>query len=197
MIINPQIYFLFFSNVSRIVCVSQNISCACSNDVLVTHITLRGEESILPEYTCYVKQCHYNQTTALILLLTCSMFRIDLKNIFPFFSGLLYYTIGSEGICVVSTYITDINALFLMHRSTKFVRFLHKNRSSGDKFQYTVMQSIWAIQTLLKNFHSTKWTKILWQYQNRLGVHISWRVHITWIYPMLKVWSNEMKKMIF
>ena len=79
MIINPQTYFFLFLYVSRIVCVSQNISCACSDDVLVAHITLRGEGSILPEYTCYVKQCHYNQTTALILLHTCSMFRIDLK----------------------------------------------------------------------------------------------------------------------
>ena len=26
-----------------------------------------------------------------------------------------------------------------MHQSTKFVRFLRENRSSGDKFQYTVM----------------------------------------------------------
>ncbi len=96
-IISPQTYFFFvFSNVSRIVCVSQNTSCVCSDDVLVAHITLRGERSILPEYICYVKQCHYIQTTALILLHTCPMFRIYLKrNMFTilFWAFILHHLI--------------------------------------------------------------------------------------------------------
>ncbi len=82
-------------------------------------------------------------------------------------------------------YITVINALFLCTDPLNLCDFCM--RIEVQVTSLNIQWCIWAIQMLLKNFHSTKWTKIPWPYQNRSGVHISWRVHITWIYPILSV----------
>ena len=89
-------------------------------------------------------------------------------------------------------YITVINALFLRTFPLNLCDFC--TRIEVQVTSFNIQWCIWAIQMLLKNSHSTKWTNMPWPYQKQSGVHITWRVHITWIYPMsffAKVLQNK------